>query len=258
MQDTLFGKRILILVPHPDDEVVACCAAIGQAQQADAKIFTLYLTHGCIARETLWAWQRKNYENYVERRREEAAIVARFLGITSLNWPVRPARHLWQDMDGIHNEILIAIEQNAIDQVWVPAFEGGNPDHDALNAIASLLKDKVSVLEFAEYNFLGGKAQSQNFPAANGNEHVLQLTPEERAIKREALKLYKSEKSNLNYVKTEREAYRPLATYLYNHPPHEGKLWYTRFQWVPFKHPRVDFTKPEEVAQSITKFLKQL
>ena len=42
----MFGQRILILVPHPDDEVVAGCAAIGRAQAAGAKIFALYLTHG--------------------------------------------------------------------------------------------------------------------------------------------------------------------------------------------------------------------
>lgn len=258
MSASAFGKRILVLVPHPDDEVVACSAAIGRAQQAGAKIFALYVTHGCIARETLWPWQRKSYDKTVTRRRDEASAVAHFLNITALNWPVRPARHLWQDMACVHKEILVAIEQNAIDQIWVPAFEGGNPDHDALNAIGSLLKEKIGVLEFAEYNFVGGKARSQTFPTLNGNEQILDLTPEEQAAKRKALRLYKSEKGNLNYVKVEHEAFRPLATYMYNHLPHKGKLWYTRFQWVPFRHPRVDFTKPEDVSRTITTFLKQL
>lgn len=253
-----YGKRILILVPHPDDEVVACCATLGRAQMLGAKVFALYLTNGCIARETLWPWQRSSYEKYVNRRRAEAETVATFLNIKSLNWPVRPARHLWQDMDCVHKEILGAIEQHAIDQIWVPAFEGGNPDHDALNAISSLLKDKVSVLEFAEYNFQHGKTQSQLFPVPNGTEQTINLTADEQEQKRQALKLYKSEKGNLNYVGCEQECFRPLAQYNYTLLPHEGRLWYTRFQWVPFKHPRVDFTKPEDVAGKITAFLKQL
>lgn len=252
-----FGKRILVLVPHPDDEVVACCATLGRAQAEGSKIFALYVTHGCIARETLWPWQRRSYEKYVARRRREADAVAEFLNILPLNWPIRPARHMCKDIECIFGEILSAIEQNAIDQIWVSAFEGGNPDHDVLNAVGSILKAKVSVLEFAEYNFVGGKAQSQHFPVTNGSEQLLILTAEEQKKKKDALKLYKSEKGNLNYVKAERECYRPLPHYDYSQLPHAGKLWYTRFQWVPFKHPRVDFTKPETVSDKIVSFLKK-
>jgi LmbE family N-acetylglucosaminyl deacetylase len=32
MTTTLAGRRILVLVPHPDDEVVGCAAAIGRAR----------------------------------------------------------------------------------------------------------------------------------------------------------------------------------------------------------------------------------
>ena len=70
-----------------------------------------------------------------------------------------------------------------------------------------------------------------------------------------ALALYKSEKQNLNYVDVKQEAFRPLAIYNYEQPPHPGTLWYARFQWVPFRHPRVDFTKPHEVSETITRFL---
>jgi LmbE family N-acetylglucosaminyl deacetylase len=269
----MFGRRILILVPHPDDEVVACAAAIGHARATGAEVFALYLTHGCLARETLWPWQRKQYDKFVACRRAEAEKTAVLLSVSPLGWSPRPARHLWRHLPEVYEEIRLAIRSHDIDQLWVPAYEGGNADHDAANAVASLLKTEdrgqrtnlesqkgnppsvvcppLSVLEFAEYNFAGGKTHSQEFPTANGSEQIIALTPEEKKIKREALTLYKSERGNLGYVKTGRECYRPLANYDYTLPAHPGTLWYARFQWVPFHHPRVDFTKPEEVSRAI-------
>jgi len=251
----MFGKRILTLAAHPDDEVVAAAAAIGRAQAEGARVFSLYLTHGCIAQETMWAWERKNYAAYVARRRQEAEQAAKLLGITPVGWSARPARHLWRELEGAYKEIGAAVTQHAIDQIWAPAYEGDNADHDALNALGSLFKTRLSVLEFAEYNFFGGKAHSQEFPRPNDSEQIIALTPEEKIKKRAALTIYKSEKGNLNYVKTERECFRPLAHYDYSRPPHEGTLWYTRFQWVPFRHPRVDFTKPKKVSRTMTEFL---
>lgn len=253
----MIGSRILILVPHPDDEVVAAAATIQRALAAGAKIYALYLTHGCIAQETMWPWARDTYDKVVKRRLGESDRAAAHLGITPLGWPRRPARHLWRDMNKVYDEIRDAIRTYDIDQLWVPAYEGGNADHDALNACAYrvAITYEMSVLEFAEYNFLGGACQSQRFPFQTGDEQTLELTIQERVFKQRALEIYQSEQKNLNYVETSRECFRPLAAYDYSKPAHEGTLWYARFHWVPFKHPRVDFTKPEEVSAAIIHFL---
>lgn len=272
----MFGKRILIAIPHPDDEVVACAAAIGRAKRDGAEIFALYLTHGCIARKTLWPWQRGRYDKFVARRRAEAEQAAKFLGITPAgNWPTRPARHLWRELPQAQAELAAAIAAHNIDQLWVPAYEGGNADHDGLNALASLfikilgrsgtnraMANEIGwggippVLEFAEYNFFEGRARRQEFPLPNGSEQLITLSPAEKVKKRGALAIYKSEKKNLGYVGVGYESFRALASYDYSRPPHEGTLWYARFQWVPFPHPRVDFTKPEDVSAALIKLLK--
>ncbi|MFI4976313.1 MAG: PIG-L deacetylase family protein [Caulobacterales bacterium] len=254
-----FGRRILVLAAHPDDEVVACAAAIGRARDAGAQVFVLFLTHGCTPRDQAWPWRRGSHASAVARRRAEAERAARALGVTVVALADRPARTLWREMAAARDEVGAAIAAHAVDQLWAPAYEGGNPDHDALNAVAGSLRGAVSggVLEFAEYNFAGGRARSHAFPSPNGGEQVIALTPAEQAQKRTLLRLYASEAGNLGYVGLDRECWRPLAAYDYARPPHAGRLWWARFQWVPFRHPQVDFTDPREVASAIAGFASE-
>jgi LmbE family N-acetylglucosaminyl deacetylase len=236
--------------------VVACCAAIGRAKAQGAKLAVLFLTHGCVDAATMWPWERRRYLEVVARRRAESERVAAELGLAVAPRAVRAARHLWRELADAERDIRAAVAAFGIDQLWAPAFEGGNPDHDGASAIASrLAAEGLSVLEFAEYNLAGGRAASHRFPQSNGTETLLQLTPAEQAAKRRALALYASETRNLGYVGVEREVFRPLAAYDYTRAPHDGKLWYARFQWVPFRHPGVDFTRPQDVTRSISNYL---
>jgi N-acetylglucosamine malate deacetylase 1 len=251
----LFGSRILVLVAHPDDEVVGAAAAIARVLRDGASVAALYLTDGCISRETLWPWRRKDHAAQVERRRTESLAAARALGIEAAGWSTRSARHLWRELAAAEAEIAAATQRFRPDQLWVPAYEGGNPDHDGLNALGQHFAETVSVLEYAEYNYFRGSAMAQTFPYPSGDEETLILTEAERSEKRALLKLYASEKGNLGYVGVERESFRRLRPYDYSRPPHPGKLWYARFQWTPFKHPRVDYTQPEEVSRAIGTYL---
>jgi LmbE family N-acetylglucosaminyl deacetylase len=251
-----FGSSILILVPHPDDEVVGFAAAIGRARAAGAKVSVIFLTHGCVDRESMWPWARDRYEQVVARRRAEAVRASEALGVTVAGWTLRPARHLWRELDQGEAEVRRALAATGADQIWTPAYEGGNPDHDGANAIASrLAADGVDVLEFAEYNFFGRRTRLHRFPHLTGAEQTLELTPAERTMKRQALRIYASEQGNLTYVALKREVFRPLAPYKYGQPPHAGRPWFARFQWVPFRHPKVDFTPYGDVYAAIGAYL---
>ena len=253
----MFGKRILVLAAHPDDEVVACAASIGRARAQGASVSVLYLTDGCLAEDVLWPWQRKNHAHMVTTRRAEAEKAATFLGVQPVGWGARPARALWREMPQVFEEIQTAVTQLRPDQLWVPAYEGGNPDHDALNALGFKMKGRQSVLEFSEYNFFGGTVRSQSFISSDETTRTFLLTPEERAAKRQAMALYESEAGNLAALAVDQETYRPVSKYDYSLPPHQGTLWYARFQWVPFRHPRVDFTHPQEVSDAIMGFMAE-
>jgi LmbE family N-acetylglucosaminyl deacetylase len=251
----MFGKRILILIPHPDDEVVGCAAAIARARAQGSRVFGAFLSHGFLPKGDLWPWQRKGYGKRVALRMKEAQSAADFLGITVVGKnEERAAREIWRNLKQVHEDVQSAIQHCAPDRIWVPAFEGGNPDHDALNALASTVKG-TPVFEFAEYNLADGKVNPNQLLGRHGGEIVHRLKAEEITMKREALSLYASEAGNLSGMACKEEQFRPLPRHDYSKRPHAGKLWYERFQWVPFKHPRVDYTKAEEVSAAILAFL---
>ncbi|HEY3798839.1 MAG TPA: PIG-L family deacetylase [Caulobacteraceae bacterium] len=252
-----FGASILVLSPHLDDEVVGCCAAIGRARAAGAAVQVLHLTHGCVPRRSAWPWARgAAYDAAVAIRRAEAEAAALALDVIARGWSQRPARGLWRDLPAAEAEVRAALAAQPADQIWVPAFEGGNPDHDGANAIASrFAAEGLSVLEFAEYNLAGGKPRSHEFPTTTGAEVTLTLTDAERAFKRAALDIYASERGNLGYVGVDREVYRPLPAHDYAAPPHPGQLWWARFQWSPLRHPMIDFTAPAEVSAALAAYV---
>ena len=273
------AQRILLLAPHPDDEVVGCAAAIARARARGARIFTLYLTTGLPAREVAWRWQRADHEARVRRRRCEALRAAARLHIYPLEFMSWPARQLKQHLDEAHALIEAHLGASAADTIWTPAYEGGHQDHDVTSFLASQFKREVAVIEFAEYNAapidLGtlkgsrpprdglGRAKlalprrarrSNLFPFPSATETILNLSREEAAAKARALALYRSERKNLRHIGLACESFRPIGDHDYLRPPHPGLLFYQRFQWVPFRHPRVDFTSPAEVSAALARF----
>lgn len=249
----MIGTRILVLIPHPDDEAVGCTAAIMRARAQGAMVFGAYLTSGVPAPELLWPWQREGQPRRVIRRRREAQWAAEMLGVEMATYQLIPTRTLKSALGGTHDLLNLLIRHLKLDVLWTPAYEGGHQDHDTANFLASTFRQTLAVWEFSEYNFGGGRVRSQEFFSPNGIEKEILLKSKEQRFKRAVLNTYRSERKTLSHILTEREVFRPLAEYDYTRPPHAGRLFYQRFQWVPF-HPRVDQTRPEEVCDAIKEF----
>ena len=259
----MFGRRVLILIPHPDDEAVGAALAIRRAVQNGSSIFGLDLTHGCPPREALWPWARVTHGARVETRRREAAAAARELGITRLADDGLAARRLRTALPAAFARIRAAADAHAIDTLWVPAYEGAHPDHDCANALAAALvaaRPGLEAWEFAEYSNAGGTRRANQFFDMRGGEAVLAADEEERRWKARLLALYRSESFNLRNVSTRqvappRETFRPLPRHDYARPPHPGRLFYERFHWVPFPVPQIDRTTGAEVCAALAAFL---
>jgi LmbE family N-acetylglucosaminyl deacetylase len=248
-------SRILILAPHPDDEVVACGIAALRARAAGVRIFVLFLTTGVPALQALWPWQRSSYQVWLRRRRAEARTTASFLGLDIVGFREAPARRLRFELDAVADEVDAAIAACAAEALWVPAFEGGHQDHDAANALAASFSDRLPVWEFAAYNLAGGRVKINGFMDQRGREMEIEASAWEAARKRDALARYASERGNLRRIGTAHETGRPLPAYDYSVPPHSGRLFRERFHWVPFRDPRVDFDSSAGVYSDIGAWL---
>ena len=245
------ARRILVLAPHPDDEIVACGVAACRAAADGARISVLYLTTGVPPREALWPWRRARYPSLVARRRGEALAAAALFGLSPAGFLDIPSRRLIAHLGQAAAAVDRALDETAADRLWVTAFEGAHQDHDAANALAARFRDRLPVWEFAAYNHAGGRVRSNRFHDARGGVVELRLDRAEAAQKRRALALYASERGNLMHIRTAEEACRPLPRHDYAAPPHPGTLFRERFHWVPFRHPRVDFTPSAEVYAAL-------
>ena len=250
----MMASRILILIPHPDDEVVGCAAAAARARREGARLFGLYLTTGIAPAEALWPWQQPRYAALVARRRAEARLVAERLGIEVVDFSARPSRRLKDHLSAAAAELRRALVQSAAELVWAPAWEGAHQDHDVANFLAARVIGETPVWEFAEYNYAGDIVRSQRFADERGSETVLRLSPEEAVAKRALLAVYRSERGNLKHIQNEIESFRPLPAHDYARAPHAGTLFRERFHWVPFSHPRIDFEPNRAIEAALAAF----
>ena len=248
------ARRVLILAPHPDDELVACGIAAMRARDARARVFVLYLTTGVPEPAALWAWHRRHYRARTERRRGEAERAAQLAGLEPAGFRNTPSRQLRSDLGNAAADVDAAIAASGAEAMWVPAFEGAHQDHDAANALAAGFRRHLPVWEFAAYNFAGGQVRVNRFPALLGGEMVIEASEKEAEQKRRALACYRSERGNLRHVGVLRETARELPAHDYAAPPHPGRLFRERFHWVPFRHPRVDFAASAEIFRDIAAF----
>ena len=242
-------KNTLIVIPHPDDEIVGATFIIKKVLKSN-NVVIFFLTNGVISKEDMWLWQRNNHEMIVDKRLKEMLKVIKELKIKRHYIQDIPTRHLKQNIVETFETIKKIIKFNKIDTIFCPAYEGGHQDHDVANFICSKFKKKYNVFEFAEYNYFCNKINCNKFINTINKENIIYLSEEEKNIKRKLLEMYSSEKKNLDYISLEKETYRKIANYDYSLPPHSGRVFYRRFSIFSW-HPRVDSDEPKNISNII-------
>ena len=242
-------KNILIIAPHPDDEVVGAHTIMKRILKQKNKV-VFFLTNGVVDKNSVWFWDRNNHQKKVKRRISEMKKCINSLGIRNFYLQNIPTRSLKNNIEKTYSKILNIKKEHNIDTIFCPTYEGGHQDHDVANFICSRLKDKCKVYEFAEYNFFRKKVNSNHFLNPSDKDSVFFLSESEKKEKKDSLDIYNSEKSNLNYISFEKESYREIFDYDYKKPPHEGTLFYRRFSFFSW-HPRVDSDNPDLICEMI-------
>ena len=189
--------RHLVLVAHPDDEVISASAAISCLKD----VVVLQLTDDSADRETerTTAYQAMDWSMSVERG-----------GV-----PFRTA-HLMAM--GFCHWVVSFLEN--IDILWTHPYEGGHLDHDTAAWIGQTVGPHCLRLEFASYHATAtGQTFGDFWPEAQSPSVTVQLTGERLARKQAALAAYASQAHILRkFPHPEREVYRQAPVYDFSKP----------------------------------------
>ena len=207
---SLKGQKLLIIAPHPDDEVIGCGGLIQKIKAEGGKVFILFLTVGDTR-----DFSKKRKSNASERKKE-IEKVASFLKYDKYDIALEGQKyHLKLDllgqkklMDIIERESAVSIEKVKPSMVAFPAFSSYNQDHRivtlathaALRPAEREAKHFVSTVLSYEEPADAWSIDQQTAPSV-----FVPITEEEVANKLKAVRLYRSQLRtfpNLRSVKT--------------------------------------------------------
>jgi N-acetylglucosamine malate deacetylase 2 len=228
--------RTLVIVAHPDDEAVTC----GALMQRMREPHVLFCTDGAPLDPFFWK-AHGSREAYREIREKEARIANGQIGVSRVEFLRTPRtregitdQQLFQHLPDAADGVRQVIERVRPEALLTLAYEGGHPDHDSCNFLTTVMAREYSLLawEMPVYNlFHKGQRAFQTFMPAPEAAVTLHPTPEEIARKRCMLESYVSQGHFLLTFDAVDECFRPVATYDYTRPPHEGVLNYESWQW---------------------------
>ena len=225
------GGVAVFVLAHHDDEVF-CAGHLRQAVLAGRRIGVVWATAGGLAS--------------ARRRRAEGLRVCRVLGlepaaVRDLGLPDQGALHHIAAIASAAESLLDATEAGPAD-VYTPAYEGGHPDHDAVNVATALLRwrrPEIIAREFPLYRrgLAVISVLATQPPAATSAEPfcALPLTDADLALRRRlavanASQLLPSLIPLLGLAwgmgRGRTEPSRLLPAHDYTRPPHPGALLY--------------------------------
>jgi LmbE family N-acetylglucosaminyl deacetylase len=226
---------LLVLVAHPDDEVLGAGSRLPYLGGAHI----VYVTDG--APRDMSDAARAGYASaaaYGEARRCEAEAALALLGVESHR--IRRLGLMDQEvafaMSDLNETCLRLIETLRPAAILTHAYEGGHPDHDAVALAVHLAcrrhgRDWPELIEFAGYHDPDGTGRiaTCEFLTAPASAVSVWLKPPERAQKRRALACFRTQRRVLRMFRADRERFRAAPLYQFGRPPHAWRPFYERF-----------------------------
>ncbi|MBV9008008.1 MAG: PIG-L family deacetylase [Verrucomicrobia bacterium] len=217
-------SRLMIIVAHPDDEVIGIGSRLPDLRSS----MFVHGTTGAAAEEV----------NYSRQRASELASALRLAGLHPRQ--LRPLGHADQTLSHrlaeLVGELAALVSTEKPQAIFTHPYEGGHPDHDsiafAVHAACAAVHSPAAVMEIASYHQgRDGIRTGEFLPDGSSPCLTLQLSAEERVLKQQLLDCFESQRETLRYFGTATERFRIAPRYDFTRPPHEGRLFYENFNW---------------------------
>ena len=109
-------KKVLFVIPHPDDEIVGSCILIKDFLKKK-KVYIVFLTNGVISPNMNWFWNRKNYKKEVSIRYQEMLKSLANLDVNDFFLQDIPTRTLKSNIDKSYIYLKLDSKYNLIDLI---------------------------------------------------------------------------------------------------------------------------------------------
>jgi LmbE family N-acetylglucosaminyl deacetylase len=228
-------KRTLVIVAHPDDEAVTCAALM----QRMLEPYVLFCTDGAPLDPYFWS-PHGSREGYRLLRENEARVALSHVGVSNVEFLKTASsgqiidQQLFQRLPEAIEATFEVVSRVRPQALLTLAYEGTHPDHDSCNFITSVIARERSLpaWEMPIYKlFHKDDRKFQTFMPAPQPAISLQPTDDEVARKGLALGAYASQGRFLLRFDSVQESFRPLPSYDYAQPPHQGVLNYEAWRW---------------------------
>lgn len=229
LADERIDDRILLVVAHPDDEIIGAGALL---RRAGRQCWVLHLTDGAPLDPHRPDRRDPVRLAYADLRRQELHRALDLAGVPQDRRRCADAvdQDAWTCLPRLVHAVLAMLEEAEPDIVLTHPYEGGHPDHDAAAFAvhtALALRPGPALLEMAYYHGLDGRFVAQQFlpgpPAFD--------LPVRAADKARLLACHASQREALAPFSPAVERLRVAPRYDFLGSPHPGRLWYERQGW---------------------------
>jgi LmbE family N-acetylglucosaminyl deacetylase len=235
--ENLPSRAVMLVVAHPDDEVISTGGLLGRFPRAGV----LCMTNGA----PQWGSSAKNagFDNWIDyamTRHEEAKAALALVGRE-----IAPSYNLGIPDQATDDNLVAAVRhllprlKTGFDCIITHAYEGGHADHDStafcVHAACALIAKEGGVppliVEAPLYNAPEGKFVWGKFLPHDdaGPVSIFPLSPGEREQKRRMFECHASQRQVFTNVGLEQETFRQAPRYHFSAPPHPGKPGYAQF-----------------------------
>jgi len=187
----LANKKILILAPHPDDELISSFSIIEQAKKCGGLVKVIFITSGeCnyLGSVRVTKSLRFNKKDYASIRENEAKLVMNKLGINDFEFWRIPDLSVSKNKNTLFKRLTKTIEGFSPHILISPSLFDLHKDHNSTAIVVSYIADKFKDLKIYYYIVHGDKI----IESLVWNNKI-KLSKELKDRKRELFKCYKSQ-----------------------------------------------------------------